>query len=163
MSRKRKKTVEWRATRLQRHPAMKYIHMERMDVNARGLAHLCMYCEANPVKTPGGDTCSDRECLTRWNSDYAKGRREIERQKKPAKILAPKTCECPCKREFTPGPTSPPHRKYFSMRCERRVQKAKVRMREQAEKHARRTGAKRGTAVLFGKGRRLTSHRYSAG
>lgn len=95
-----KKTPQWRAARVERSPALKYIHIERQEVNARGLSHLCMYCEVNRTMAPGGWICRDRECLTRWNSDYAKGRREYARMQRDRVPQPPVACACGCGATF---------------------------------------------------------------
>lgn len=146
-----KKTPEWRATRVERKPAMKYIHEVRAEVNARGLAHLCMYCEANPVKTPGGDTCTDRECLTLWNSDYARGRREYARQTRAAREPVRRQCECPCRRAFS---TNAPSRRWFSAECRNKANR---------KKRAASTGRQRAPGILFGSGKAFPGRTYAAG
>ena len=149
-----RKTEAWRASRAERHPAMKYIHEERMEVNARGLAHLCMYCEVNPVKTPGGDICTDRECMTRWNSDYARGRRDVMRV---AKARRSGVCACPCRRAFT---TTSHKRRFFSIKCGRDFHRAERKRRKKVTPTQEQSPR---PAILFGKGRAFLGRAYAAG
>lgn len=144
------------ALRAERCPALKYIHQERLEVNERGLEHLCMYCEANPVKTRGGDICADRECMTRWNSDYAKGRREHERAQKRKEPQPDRTCACGCGATFAFDWTKP-DRKYVEPRHGRKVWKSsnpeKVRAqraRRNAKKRAARAALPKALPFVFG-------------